>query len=218
MKLLLLLLLLPLSANALNLELGCGQTLYEKPANGEWYQEEFEHDIDMKATSCHVAFVFEYSDKIDLRLGYTDLGEVTTSAVASASDELYADFQQGNEDIGALSNWYGEGRSHGLMGTIDYKFKWVTVRAGVWYHKSEWKMHVPDWRVIRKAEEGYTFGDPQSITVRAEEDYKLGYVLGLVKEFNKVVIAAELFEVKGGGSYFPAQRGTAVNINISYRL
>ena len=218
MKLLLILLLLPLPASALDLELGCGQTLYEHPTNGVWYQEEFEHDINMQATSCHIAFVFEYSEKIDLRFGYADLGEITTSALASASDELYADFQRGNEDIGALSSWIGEGISHGLIGTIDYKFKWVTVRAGAFYHKSEWKMHVPDWRVIRNTEEGYTFSEPQSITVRAEEDYKLGYVLGLVKEFNSVVIAAELFDVKGGGAYFPAQRGTAININISYRL
>jgi hypothetical protein len=43
MKLLIALLMLPLSVSALDLELGCGQTLYEKPGNGEWFQKEFEH-------------------------------------------------------------------------------------------------------------------------------------------------------------------------------
>jgi hypothetical protein len=218
MKLLIALLMLPLSVSALDLELGCGQTLYEKPGNGEWFQKEFEHSMDMRATSCHAAVVYAYSDTIDLRLGYVDLGKISTSALASASDELYADFQRGAEDIGELSNWFGEGRSRGVVGTIDYRFKWVTVRAGVWYHKSAWKMHVPDWRVIRKSSKGYSFGGAQSITVHAEEEHTLGGVLGVVKEIRGVVVAAELYEVKGGGAYFPAQRGTALNVNISYRF
>ena len=221
MKYLLMLLIL-LSGHTQALDVGVGYTMTAKPKDGLWYQKHFENDINSDSPSAHIGLRFHATDKLDLIIGYKYMGEFTSDAMASSSDENYAQWQKGEAEIWPLARWEGSGKVHGLYANAEYNFKHFFVTAGGFYHVSTWKMKITNWRCDSRASDcdaaypGAPYSAPMSKTVNAEEEYQLGYSFGVGKKFGPVSIAYESTQIERKGDFPPIYAGTSHNISVSY--
>ncbi len=211
--------------NAIELDLGVGYTHTKKPANGLWWQDPFENDMQTDSPSGHIGLRFNTTDNINILVGLKYLGKFKTYAKASASDRNYADWQEGKAEIWPLSTWKGEGKAYGLYGLIEYEFKYFHITAGYWVHKVTWEMTVPDWRCAAIEVNGECGGSPAH-TYYSEPKYKkvhqksiweLGYIYGIGKKFGNVSIDLEVWDIKAGeGPYPPTFSGPSKNLSITY--
>lgn len=90
-------------------EVGVGVSYFEKQEDGNWYQEPFPYDLDMTSGSASIGAVFKISERDFVRLGYAYLGKVKSEAIATASDENYAECKHDTSQCWPLSHWYGKG-------------------------------------------------------------------------------------------------------------
>jgi hypothetical protein len=128
-----------------DVDLGVGYTWFGAPANGNWYQEEFSNDLDMDSPNFYIGLRWGLTDNLDLLTGYKYLGRFSTSALASASDHNYFAWKRGEAEIWDLSHWEGTGETDGIVVALEYSWNRFLVKGGLWAHRTDWSVHVPDW-------------------------------------------------------------------------
>lgn len=206
-------------ANAFELYAGAGYTQTKKPINMLWYQEEFEHDIDNESPSFHIGAKKRLGD-FGFRVEAKHLGKYSTYAKASASDHNYIQYREGKEDIWPLSTWKGSGQVYGLATYIQYHLNPVHIYYGVFYHKSEWEVDIPDWRCDASTPKCETdnpiYSDPIARNVKASSGFDTGYSGGVGFEVGEFMIEYEVNKLKSRDKYTAAYKGLAHTIKLSY--
>ena len=109
------------SVEGSEIEIGLHYVKTEKPHNGLWYQEEFDHSIDRTDLGYQIGLRWKY-DKIHLSTGYKYLGEFSVDAEYIANDDNYYDWQDGLLDA-PTSNLKAKGKAHGIYFKGEYHFE-----------------------------------------------------------------------------------------------
>ena len=130
-------------------EVGVGVSSFTKNSNGFWYQDGFDHTLKMNYPNISIGGNWSVHPNLNVRLGYQYLGKVTSTALASASDENYAQWQQGKEKIWPLSRWNGSGDVQGLYLTLNPSYRYGPYvfqgEVGGWLYRPTWEVDIPDW-------------------------------------------------------------------------
>lgn len=142
-----------LSANSHALDIEIGQSKYIKIGDGVWYQEPFEHDLDMKSLAFGIYLRRPIAHWIDWRIGYFDLGTVKTDAMATPEDANY-DFNshQCKDPCLPLSRFKGTGGIKGISVTTLPTYRSGNFSAflelGITYYHTSWDVsitHSPEY-------------------------------------------------------------------------
>jgi hypothetical protein len=200
-----------LNAVAVEYDIGVGYTQTDEPGNGNWWQREFDHELKTSSPSVRVGVKFrpvEAWPRLKLLAGFKYLARVESYALASASDENYAEFQAGREEIWPLSTWRGKGSVRGAYVTAEYNFDNFFITGGWWLHRVKWRVEIPDWLYQEDSA-------PRSLTV-TDNTEKVGVLLGFGKYFGDWRVAYELAEINGGSDFKPMMVGGSHNLEISY--
>jgi hypothetical protein len=163
-------------------EIGVGVSKFSLTANGIWYQEGFPYGVNLYSPALSVGLNAKITDNISVRAGFQDLGQVTSSALASASDANYAACRNDHSKCWPLSSWYGQGDVKQAYLTLDGKVKvWgVTFigEAGVVYFKPTWTETIPNWISSPTAQ-------PQLVVVSHNPQLQFGKTVGFGVELDK---------------------------------
>ena len=140
-------------AQAYDVELSGGYSLLTKGDNGTWYQDPFPSKIDLKSLSGSIGIRFNKENNNYWRFGYTYLGNYTSEAVATASDENYNPNNPPtycNGKCWDMSHWYGHSVVQGLYLGKVYGYRPYGVKlgleAGAFVYNASWTMTIPDWK------------------------------------------------------------------------
>jgi hypothetical protein len=119
------------------------------------------------------------------------LGKVTSSAVASASDENYLSCRNDHSKCWPLSHWYGTGNVQELYLTASHEFDVHGMRiigeVGAKAYRPTWNMTIPDWRPTAD-------GPSQFLQVHHDPKIQYGYILGVglqVTDKSSVMLSVE---------------------------
>ena len=172
-----------------SLQIGVGHTEFRKAEDGLWYQAEFDHTVDLSATSWSVGIKHE-----KWRFGYEYFGRVTSHALATASDEDYLD----GPPYWPLSNWYGKGETRGIYLTREFDIsEHFFVELGAWAYQSTWLMTIPDWRACETCQ-------TQFVQVKHNNDVQYNGLLGIgYRPSDGIDIALTVRAVQNGGDEWP---------------
>jgi len=190
-------------SQAWEIDLGLGYTWTEKPRNGLWYQEEFEHSIDSNSVNYQLGLRFKPWDNIYITTGYKHLGDFSVEADFIGNDKVYANYLAG-EESGPISHLSGEGEAYGVYLKGEYHFTRypVFVTAGGWVHKSEWDVESP--AEMRMHPDGPRKGEihgPYNIPHHNNAKPVLGYIYGIGIKQGDFSLSLEIWQTNNDGDY-----------------
>jgi hypothetical protein len=194
-------------------EVGVGVTYFEKQDDGNWYQESFPYNLDMTSISGSIGFAFRISERDFVRLGFNYLGKVESEALATASDENYAECKNETSKCWPLSHWYGRGHTKQIYLTYDRSYRLlgvvVVVEAGAVLNKVDWQVDIPDWIPARDA-------TPRYIVAKHEATWQPSASLGVGVQLNdryRVMLTANQASSRNDRFYSVAQ-GKSLTLTI----
>lgn len=126
-----------LSANALDFEIGAGQTRWSKTPNTQYWQQEFPNNWDLLSAAYYVG-VTDKIGRYRLRAGWLDLGNVSNRAYAT-SDVNYKEGVGCINPCPILGIWDVEGRTKGVEFSVAPEWQagefTLFVKGGVLIHR-----------------------------------------------------------------------------------
>ena len=139
---------------AYDIELTGGYSQLTKGPNGTWYQDPFPSKINLKSRSGSIGIIFNKDGNDYWRFGYTYLGNYTSEAVATASDENYNPNNPPTYCNGRcwdMSHWYGHSVVQGLYVSKVYGLPSIQAlplkaEIGLFIYNASWTMTIPDWK------------------------------------------------------------------------
>ena len=139
------------SAHAAQIEIGAGQAKYQTLGNGTWYQDGFEHTLNLKSTAFMVGLTGDATRHVAWHLDYVYLGRASVDSWDTPVDANYAP-QNANHCDGEclpLVHVQGSGTVQGIAATLEphitvsgFRFG---VEAGPFLFFPSWSMSVPNW-------------------------------------------------------------------------
>lgn len=139
------------SAHAASLEVGAGAARYEPLGNGIWYQEGFEHKLDLQSPAFMVGATGDLTPGVAWHVDYVYLGRASVDSWDTPVDANYAP-QNANHCNGAclpLVHVQGAGTVQGIAATlephVDLSGWRFGVEAGPFLFFPTWSMSVPNW-------------------------------------------------------------------------
>lgn len=195
MKLLLIAaLLITSSANAIDFEIGIGQTDYQRSPNGIWWQNGFDHSFDLRANSINLGVSDYVTESIKWRVGYTHLGTVSSWALAVPDAQYNMVNGCHSPSLCELDQYIGKGSIEGIYLTMSPEMKIGSVKlfmdAGLWGYFPHFNMKVYRGATPRRD----SFWD-----VHTDEHMQFGPVLGVGVEYEKVQLVATIYASQVGG-------------------
>lgn len=194
-------------------EVGVGMSYFEKQEDGNWYQEPFPYDLDMTSISGSIGAVFKISERDFVRLGFNYLGKVQSEAIATASDENYAECKHDTSKCWPLSHWYGKGHTKQFYLTYDRYYRLlgvvVVVEGGVVMNKVDWQVEVPDWLPTRDA-------TPIPIVAKHKAIWQPSGTLGVGVQLNdryRVMLNVN-WAPSGNDSYYSVAKGGSLTVLV----
>lgn len=200
-----------------------GGAAYQHGPNGLWYQDGFQHRLDLTAPAIEVGFTGDlYQTQrwgLSWHLDYAWLGTIHTQAMATPNDANYdANTKSCNGPCWPLANYMGSGHDSGFMLTLEPHLNWGNwrfgVEAGPYYHRNVWAMNVEGWVSSPTA-------TPENISVQNTRHWRLDYVAGTSIGYKNVSLTYQYFHngepVSASNPYAPIWRNTHVLL-VRYRV
>jgi hypothetical protein len=190
-------------ADGLKLEFGAGSSNATRAEEGTWWQDQFEHHLQLKSRSYSIGVSGETPLK-DLRWAarYVNLGQFSTRAIANADDNDNAQLRgsvSSDPNRGECKttfaadcqyDWHGEGNISGFLATLGAEpFKagpiHFGIEAGAYLYKATWRERVMPtgcgdtcWAMQIDKRTGWQFGPEIGLTAR------WGYVYAALRAFD----------------------------------
>ncbi|MEX3961014.1 hypothetical protein AB4Y42_02170 [Paraburkholderia sp. EG286B] len=210
------------------LEAGIGGSAYQHGPNGLWYQDGFDHRLDLTAPSVKFGVTGNIWQRgpwgIDYHVDYYWLGTIHTDAkVPSAKTNTTSGQWIGPDLVGVnaadpcsgpcnnLSDFMGSGHDMGFALTLEPHYTWngITfgVDAGPYIHRSTWSEDVANW---------YANADAQPIDnhVKWRPVWALGWTVGASIIYRNFAIEYAYFRNQGNATnsnpYNPIWKSTHV--------
>jgi opacity protein-like surface antigen len=216
-------------------EIGIGGSAYANGPDGLWYQDGFEHKLDLTAPAVRAGLTGPLYERgnwgIDWHIDYVWLGTVHTNAeVPSAKTNTSQGKWVGADFIGAntsnpcngpctnLSDFIGSGHDMGVSMTLEphYTYRGWTlgVEAGPYFHRSTWSEDVTDWYASATSA-------PANIHVAWRPVWSVGAVVGASVSYRNFGLSYQYYLNKQTGSasnpYNPIWTGAHV-LMATYRF
>lgn len=186
-------------------EAGIGGTAYEKGGDGLWYQDAFQHKLELTAPAVKFGITGDLLTRprwgVAWHADYVWLGTVHTQALATPSDANYNIHTK--SCVGPcwpLANYLGSGHDAGFALTVEPYYDigpWrVGLEIGPYIHRYSWAVDVMNWRPSADA-------PPSNIHVDNKPRWVLGATAGLSASYRNFSIEYQYF-------YNPAPHGENV--------
>ena len=148
----LIVLLFSTTASAWQFEAGIGQTTYNPVANGTWYQDGFQHTLNLKHSSFMLGVTGRVNSWLIWHTDYEYLGRASENSWDTPSDANYNPSTPNhcNGPCLPLANYVGHGRVQGVALTLapEYRLKdglRVFANIGPFLYRSTWHEAVYNW-------------------------------------------------------------------------
>lgn len=183
---------------AFDFELAAGQSTYQKSDNGIFYQNGFENEFQLKSNFWSLGITKYIHPSIRYRIGYADLGWVSSYAKALPKDENYdPGTSRCNGACLPLAQWHGSGKVEGLYFILspEYVFnnKWKAfLDIGGWAYQATHSMIIPDTVSCDNCA-------PISYHFIHERKIDYGFVYGAGIEYDKTQLAVNFWQSNVNG-------------------
>lgn len=188
-----------------SIELSLGATKFGQVPDGIWYQEKFEHHLDLTSLSRSIGISGD-----SWRTGYLWLGKSSSNSLAVAADNNYNSKNPPtycNGKCWPLSHWYGSGDVDGFYLGKAYALSEYKYEIGAYAYRPRWKTNIPDWVSCETCK-------PQPILVSHDSKVQFTPYVGL--GYNKFWLTI-FTDISARGDKTPAIYGN-VAFNIEYRI
>ncbi len=216
MKALALILLLPVAANAADLELAVGETFFHPQHEGIWYQAGFPAQLNLNSPSLSIGGTGYATSWMRWHAGYTYLGSTSSEAVAVGSDAAYAKWGAEATQHGYnAAHWSGSGNVNMLYATLAPEYKsgaWTfSVEGGFTLYKPTWTEQVTGWN-------GCAYCHTSSVTLE-HNGISAGEVVGFGVTYGHWELLAERYTMTANGDNVPAiYVHYANNVSLRYEF
>lgn len=128
------------TASAGQLDVEVGRTYFGRQEDGTWYQQRFEHTLDVEDRFLGLGYRSQINDSWDWRIGYADLGKTSSNALATTE----ADYASGctGAPYCPMYRFEGHGRVHGFSLTAVQSGDGLFTELGIYVFKPTWTVHV----------------------------------------------------------------------------
>ena len=137
------------NAGAVQIDASIGQATYTKSNNGDWWQEGpasegFYDNFNLRSTSYSIGITDMFAPSWRWRVGYANLGRVSSLAYATTDDATY-NLQLKRCNLGCQFQYYiGSGEVDGIYATlakeVDIGGFTLYAEAGAWLYRAQFKM------------------------------------------------------------------------------
>ena len=187
-----------------------GQTIWNKSDNGIWWQNPFPNHFNLESISGTIEYEHSLNDWSTFKIGYADLGSVSSYAEAVADDANY-NGHGCNSPCLPLSHWYGYGRVTGAYLLWSPHYKNVFLDLGAWNYRPEFTMNIPDWTP--------TFTHTQSLSVQGNESRVWGAIMGIGVNYDNLILRYRLYRIDSSDREYPAiYQGYTNELAIGWRF
>jgi hypothetical protein len=208
------LLILPSIALATDFGIGVGYSKYNQNEDGIWYQEPYRHDIQTKDMSLTLEVRYSVRDYLDLKFGYSHLGDIKSDALAAGDDKFYDPVR--HACVGKCwdkpSRWIGSGNVQGFYLLASPKYKHIFLDVGYWAYQANFDMVIPDWHAGE-------FDAPKYVSVSSNNKWQTGMVLGAGVEYKNFTFGVRQYKAASSDDVFPPiYKGNTTNAYLMYRF
>ena len=210
-------LLISSSAKAVDFELSLGQTTYDKSENGQWYQEGLDYKFHLQTNSIGLSVTDYLTDDIRWRVGYINLGEMSSNALATYDNN----YNGSNGCVGncvAMDVYIGKGNVEGIYLTIAPEMKIgktkIFVEPGVWGY-------IPHFNLVRYDTSTGGASTYKGDDLTTDTHMQFGLVLGFGIEYDnlQLVVASYGTQVSNVvGNTVPNWGDRTTNISLRKRF
>jgi hypothetical protein len=198
---------------ALDGEFSIGETVFQKQENGYWYQDGFQHTLNMESPSVALGITDKFYNHFRYHMGYRYLGHVSTIAQCMGSDALYAVYQKTGNNPLKLGTYYGNGSVNQLYFTAGPEFNfgdWHTgIEGGLIVYQATW------------SEQGIGFqtavgATPISYNWGAQSHIFTGGTIGISAGYKNTEAILSVYDVNGKDYVWSVYHGLATNLSIRF--
>lgn len=193
-----------------DISVGVGYSFFTKAGNGTWYQNEYDHQLNMQSPSVTIRNDFKLFSQ-DMSVGYMYEGKVSSYALAKASDNAYY-----AHSAYPMSHWYGSGDTQGFFLSNRQHYKDWYVSLGLMMYRSTWEVTIPDWYGCTDAKCLIPTTTPLSIKAVHRAIWKTMPMLNIGYNFDKKTsVEFGIYPADCSGDEFPAVYRTGLfNITV----
>ena len=200
---------------AMDGEVSLGGTNFGKQPNGYWYQDGFQHTLNMSSPSASVGITNTFYDRYRYHIGYKYLGRVSTTAQCMDSDPLYAVFQKTGQNPLKLGTFNGSGAVNELYFTAGPEFHFgdwhIGAEAGLSIYQATWREQAAGYQ--------YAIGSPLgSYDSGTQSHFFTGGIIGVSAGYGRTDIVLSVQDINGKDYVSSAYHGLATNLAVRYRF
>ena len=175
-------LLFAVHAKAASVEVGAGVAQARTQGNGIWYQDGFQHTLDLRSPVVMLGIKGDLSQHFAWHVNAVDLGSYSVNSQDTPNDANYSgDGYTGNAL--PLANYVGSGSVYGIAATLQAHTAgaWqFGVDAGPFVYHASWSLSVPNWYPSQQIAKGvFEATGPVDPVATSDAHWALGYVAGV---------------------------------------
>jgi len=175
-------------------EVGIGSGYTTTMGNGTWYQEGFEHTLDLKHATWKLGVTDKINDSWNWHVAYVNLGVNHSNAIAADRDEDYSPVTQTCVPTGCnLARYVWSGSTNGIEATAEWHTNGPVqfgVFGGVFVFKPISRVSVTGWKASPTAQ-------PQNFDIDSNNGLRPGAVVGGLVRFKDFDLSIQRYFNKG---------------------
>ena len=195
-----------ISAEAVEVEASIGSTVFTKPSNTIWYQQEFPHQFDLQSVSYSIGVTDYLTSSTRWRVAYTRLGQVSSVASATSDDQ----YSHGCRHNCPMNTYRTEGSVRGFSFTVAPETQIGSVKV---FAEAGAFVFLPKFIA--------TIDGCSISTQQYSEGWKVGPQIGVGAEYRNMQIVLTGYRVDSTTSNVdavPNWQGWAVNLALRKRF
>ena len=199
---------------AMDGEVSLGETIFQKQENGYWYQDGFQHVLNMSSPSVAIGITDNFG-RYRYHAGYKYLGHVSTSAQCMGSDALYAVYQKTGQNPLKLGTYNGEGSVNELYFTAGPEFEFgnwhIGAEAGLSVYQATWHEQGGSYQPgVGVPLASHDWGNQSHIFT--------GGILGISAGYGRTDVVLSVQDINGKDYVWSVYHGLATNLAVRYRF
>jgi hypothetical protein len=170
----------PVIGHAASVEVGAGVAQARTQGNGVWYQEGFQHSLNLHSPAFLLGVTGDLTPDIAWHVDAISLGSYSVDSQDTPNDANYSGSGYRGNAL-PLAHYMGSGSVYGIAATIQAhtQGKWqFGVQAGPFLYHSDWTLAVPNWYPSAETAPGvFVQTGPISPINVSQSQWALGYTV-----------------------------------------
>lgn len=174
--------LLPLScthAHAAQIEVGAGIAQSDTHGDGTWYQDAFQHQLDLRSPAFMVGLTGAFSEHFAWHLDAVSLGRYSVDSWDTPSDADYSAYEHGSGHHLPLVHILGSGSVYGVAATLEAHTQHFGVEAGPFLYHASWNLSVPNWQAQTGSPGNVEWNSHDGALYSEQSHWAIGGVVGV---------------------------------------